>query len=687
MRTVSLLVAALMAYPEAGCRRSSSLGPDDPVTFDEHIAPLVYERCTPCHRPDDAAPFAFLSYEDVVEHAEQIVEVVEDRYMPPWLPASGGPRFVNDRSLSEEEIGLFRRWVAAGLPKGNHWFAPRPPDRAMGWTLGEPDIVLTMDAPYEVPAGGPDIFRTFVLKVPIDRTVFVEAVELRPENPALLHHANIFLDATGTARHLDEQDAEPGFPGMEIKEARPPEGQFLAWTPGKRRIGSAVSSWRLEPGTDIVIQAHIQPSGRREPVRPRLGLHLTDTPPKPNLEATGLYTRAIDIPPGAKNHRVEFDYTLVVDVESLTVFPHAHFLGKSVKVYATLPTGETEDLIHIDKWDFNWQDEYTHTQPIPLPKGTVVHVEFIYDNSADNPQNPHTPPIRVMAGEKSKDEMANFFWQVRTKNEADRRRLRYDIERVFSLREMRDLEAMVQKVDHAEFNLTLGGYYERFGRFADAVAAYRRAIAIDPQFAFGYNNLAVALIKTGSAAAALEVLQHAHGLIGCKNERTTGCVGSAELHNNLGTAYSALRQPHKALEHYALATKFWPEFADAQFNAANEHMRLRDLQSALGLYRSALKSKPAAPNIHTNLAIALSMGGQMPQAIVHFEAAERYRPTAGASFNLGRAYETTGQRAAAIDAYRRTLARDPNFHDARARLQVLRDGGPRPRGAHDRVRR
>ena len=653
----------------ASCRPTAS-EPTHP-TFSRDVAKIVYQRCTPCHRPDDAAPFPFMSYRDVKEHADQIGDVIDSGFMPPWLPSPDVSKFVGDRSLSPRETRILRRWVADGAPQGDPAAAPDPPDLVHGWTLGQPDMVLSMEDAYQVPAGGPDVFRTFVLRVPIDKTVYVKQAELRPDNPELLHHANFFIDRTGTARHLDEQDDEPGFPGMEIKEARPPRGQFLAWTPGKRQIGSPLSSWRLDPGTDIVMQAHIQPSGKVAPVRPRLGLYFTDEPPQPNLEAVVLYSRGIDIPAGARNHRVAFNYTLPVDLESVTVFPHAHFLCRKVDVYATLPDGSRRGLIRIDEWDFNWQDEYTHTEPVSLPKGSVVHLEFTYDNSEHNEQNPNLPPVRVVAGEASSDEMANFFWQVRTKSPQDATKLRYDVERTFVRKEMADLERLVKTVRRAELELTLGAYYERFTRIDEAIAAYRRAIDIDPDFAFAHNNLAVALIKKGQAQKALEVLEHVHTLIGCAHEGDVRGVGSAEVHNNLANAYTVLQKPAQALEHYEWAIRFWPEYADAYFNAGNLYLRQGQAKAAAERYRQALKTKPRAANVHTNLAIALSMTGDGDGALMHFERSASLRPTARARFNLGRAYEAAGRPKAAVKAYRGALDLDPNYGAAKARFNAL----------------
>jgi hypothetical protein len=146
----------------------------------------------------------------VRQHARQIAEVTRNRVMPPWKPEPGRGEFLDSRALTAEQIDVVQRWVAAGSPEGDPRDLPSPPQWSDGWQFGKPDLVVTMPEPYAVRADGPDVFRTFVLPIPTTGPRFVKAMEFRPGNARVVHHANLGIDHTRSSRRLDEQDAEPG---------------------------------------------------------------------------------------------------------------------------------------------------------------------------------------------------------------------------------------------------------------------------------------------------------------------------------------------------------------------------------------------------------------------------------------------------------------------------------------------
>ncbi|GAG43895.1 unnamed protein product, partial [marine sediment metagenome] len=220
-----------------------------------------------------SAPFSLLTYQDVKQHVEQIVDVTSSRFMPPWLPKQGHGEFAHERRLNDEQLEQIRRWVEAGAPEGDLADLPEPPQWAEGWQLGEPDLVVTMPEPYLLQAEGVDVFRNFVLPVPISKTHYVKAVEFRPGNPRVVHHLTMQVDPTPTSQRLDEKDAEPGYPGMLYsRNVRVPDGQLLGWTPGKlpHPAGDEMA-WRIQPGTDLVLQLHMLPGGKPEPVQVSVG--------------------------------------------------------------------------------------------------------------------------------------------------------------------------------------------------------------------------------------------------------------------------------------------------------------------------------------------------------------------------------------------------------------------------------
>jgi len=188
--------------------------PPQRVTFNQHIAPLVYRNCSPCHRPGESAPFSLLTYDDVKRHAAQIAAVTKRRYMPPWLPEKGYGEFAEERRLTDSEIQLIQDWVKQGTPPGVGP-APRPPKFSDEWQLGTPDLVLRVSQPYQLAADGSAIFWNFILPVPITTSRWVKAIEVRPGNSKVFHHANVVLDRSRASRR-QEKTPGAGFPGMDL---------------------------------------------------------------------------------------------------------------------------------------------------------------------------------------------------------------------------------------------------------------------------------------------------------------------------------------------------------------------------------------------------------------------------------------------------------------------------------------
>ncbi len=395
-------------------------------TFAHDIAPIVYKNCAPCHRPGEPGPFSLLSYSDVKKHARQIVAVTQSRYMPPWPPEAGYGEFLDERRLSEAQIHTIAAWVKAGAPEGPAAEIPPLPHFTTGWQLGTPDLILQAPRPFTVPAGGPDVFWNFIFQPNLKRSRYVRAIEIRPGLTKSIHHANLLLDRAGDSRR---REATPGagFGGMDLTIDRSPfdpDSHFLFWKPGSTPYSEPPGfAWRLDPGNLLVLNTHLQPTGRPEQEQPTIGLYFTDQPQTRfpiliQLEHDG----ALNIPAGDANFEVSDDFQLPVDVDVLAVYPHAHYLGKLLEGYATLPDGTRKWLIRIPHWDLNWQAVYRYRTPVFLPKGTVIHMRYHYDNSAANPRNPNSPPKRVMAGNQATDEMGHLWLQVLPRGAGDHRR-------------------------------------------------------------------------------------------------------------------------------------------------------------------------------------------------------------------------------------------------------------------------
>ena len=296
----AVAAAAAPAAPAAMSGAAASPRPDAAPTFTRDVAPLVFSHCVECHQPGGSGPFSLLTYDEVKRHAQQIAQVTATRYMPPWKaePGYGGP-FVGQYPLTTDEIALLRRWAESGTPEGDPTALPKAPKLTAGWQLGTPDLVVTLPEPYTLQGDGTDVFRVFVVPIPVDRPRFVRGLEFHPQNPRVVHHANIRVDATPASRKMDDEDPEPGYRDIILRSAQYPDGHFLGWTPGQvAPLLPKGLAWRLNPGTDLVVEIHMQPDGKPETVSPEIGLFFGNDPPDRLPVMLRLGDQRIDIPPG-----------------------------------------------------------------------------------------------------------------------------------------------------------------------------------------------------------------------------------------------------------------------------------------------------------------------------------------------------------------------------------------------------
>jgi hypothetical protein len=480
-------------------------------TFNGDVAPLVFEKCAVCHRPEGAAPFSLLGYRDVRSRARQIIEVTESGFMPPWLPEPGYGAFAGERRLTAGERSLLRDWFEGGAPEGDANDRPVVPGLSGSWHLGEPDLIVEMSRSYTLPPGGEDVYRNFVIPVPIETPTFVRALDLHPGNPRIVHHARILVDRSRASRRLDEEDPEPGYDGMRVDAAEFPEGLFLGWSPGKvPLVGEEALVWPIEPSTDLVLQLHMLPSGKSEDIRATVGLYFTDDPPRKRAAVLQLGSRTIDIAPGDASHTVEDRYVLPVDVEVFGIYPHAHFLCRDMQAFATLPDGTRTWLLWIKDWDFYWQDEYRYEAPVALPEGTTITMRYVYDNSARNPRNPFDPPRRVRWGGRSTDEMGDLLLMVLPRDPEELAALREDFRRNELLQEVAGYEKMLEgEENNVDIRHELAFAYMELGRAADAILEWQRVVRARPGFAEAHYNLGGALASEGRRSEAVSSFEKA----------------------------------------------------------------------------------------------------------------------------------------------------------------------------------
>lgn len=383
-------------------------------TFSEHIAPIVFEKCVSCHRPGEAAPFSLTDYAAVKRRAKTIQRVVvEEGIMPPWHPEEGWGEFRGDRSLDEAQIALLDRWVEAGAPEGDPEKTPKLPEFPEGWYLGEPDLVVEMPEAFEIHAEGKDIYRYFPLPLNQAEDKWVRAVEVRPSARSVVHHALFFLDDKGVARKLDAADPKPGFRGKGFRQT----GSLGGWAVGGTPLDlSNDYALPLPKGSDLVLQTHFHPTGKIEHEQTKIGIYFADGPPeKPLVEfqiPPGFGSRTgLNVGPKESNYEIRDHLIVPRDMELISVWGHAHQVCTSMQAEATLPDGTKQKLFRIGDWDFNWQGQYAYAEPVRLPKDTRIDVVITYDNTADNPANPYSPPRRIFWGQESTDEMGSLIFQ------------------------------------------------------------------------------------------------------------------------------------------------------------------------------------------------------------------------------------------------------------------------------------
>ncbi|HYN10207.1 MAG TPA: tetratricopeptide repeat protein [Vicinamibacterales bacterium] len=626
-------IVAASALSAGACGRSSPAS--SPVTFNKDIAPILFANCAPCHRPGQAAPFSLLTYADAVENAAEIAQQTRARHMPPWLLEPGEFPILGERRLRQDQIDAIERWVKGGTVEGNAADLPKPPVWPDGWALGRPDEVVTMARPYQLKPTAEDVYRNLVLRTSLKAGVFVRAVEFRTGG-APIHHAVIRVDRTGASRRRDGEDGQPGFEGMAWGTVEDPDGHFVGWAPGRGPIVAPEGMpWRLDRGADLVVEVHVIPSAKPVTIQPTIGLFLTETPAVRTPLTVKMSSKLIDIPAGQKDYVVTDTYELPVPVDLMSVYPHAHYLGKEMLVTATLPDGAVKSLLHIKQWSFHWQQDYRYATPIPLPSGTRVTMRYTYDNSDANPENPHHPPVRVRLGPQSTDEMAELGLQVIPKSLTDAARLVQSFDDRAALANVALGELRVREApNNAEYRAFLGSSYVEVGRSAEAIPHLEAALRLDARSAGAHSDLGTALLSQGRTADALVHFRRAVAL----------APGDETMLFNLGNALGKVSRVAEAAAAYERALVLNPDFADAHVNLGSLLFSRGRVQEALRHFERGVDLKPNSAVIRTNLSSALAAAGRLPEAMQQVRQALALNPGHGPALENLRRLQQMGIR-------------------------------------------
>lgn len=414
-----LCLAGVAAFGGA----NPSPAPTVSVTFNKDVLPILQKNCQTCHRPGEVAPMSLLNYQEVRPWAAAIKSKVLTHEMPPWYAdAEFDGHFLNQRKLTAQEISTIKSWVDNGSPEGDAKDKPAPVQFVEGWSIGKPDKVLQMSIPYKVPSAGVINYKYVVLPGNFTQDAWVKAAEIRPGNRALVHHVVVFVRPPGSSMM---KDAKPGvvYDSTEMAGEGGFGGQYLvSFAPGEQPETMGDAAQRIPAGSDIILQVHYTTNGTAGEDATRLGLILSKEPPQQQYVTLVALNPRFAIPPGDPSYEVKSQVVVQQPLQLVSLKPHMHLRGKDFEYRVLFPDGQSQTILKVSKYDFNWQLRYKLAKPIDLPKGARIQCIAHYDNSPNNPANPD-PTKTIHWGDQSWDEMMIGFFSVEVSTQDDPTRL------------------------------------------------------------------------------------------------------------------------------------------------------------------------------------------------------------------------------------------------------------------------
>jgi hypothetical protein len=394
-------------------------------TYTRDVQPIVVDKCQGCHRPGEIGPMAFMSYEQVRPWAKAIKAVVATRKMPPWFADPHYGNFENDRSLTQKEIDTIVAWADGGAKRGDPKDAPAPRKWLEGWNIAQPDLVIELPVEEKIPAKGEVDYQYILVQPDFKEDVWVQMVEVRPTVPAVVHHAVVFIREPESKWLRGE--IEPGKPWEAPPKRRAAEtfgggsDILTIYTPGMiPDVWHPGLAKKIRAGSDLIFQMHYTANGKEAVDRTRIGLVFSKEPPRERVLTLAAVNTGFAIPPGDPDFKVDAKAPHVNPGTLLSFFPHMHLRGKSFEYRLVQPGGESETLLRVPRYDFNWQLSYKLEKPLPLVPGSRIEATAVFDNSPNNPANPD-PKDTVKWGEQSWQEMMIGFYDVAVDASFDRR--------------------------------------------------------------------------------------------------------------------------------------------------------------------------------------------------------------------------------------------------------------------------
>jgi hypothetical protein len=365
---------------------------------------------------------ALLTYEQTRPWAAAIKTEVVTKQMPPWYAdAAYDDHFLNQRKLTAEEIYTIKAWVDSGAPEGNAKDKPAPIQFVDGWSIGQPDKVVQMAAPYKVPGEGVINYKYVLLPGNFTQDAWVKAAEIRPGNRSLVHHVVVFVRPPGS--HM-MKDAKPGvvYDSSEMGGEGFGGEYLVSFAPGEQPETMGDAAQRIPAGSDIILQIHYTTNGTAGEDATKVGLILAKEPPQQQYVTLAAVNPMFAIPPGDPSYEVKSQVTVTDPVQLVSLKPHMHLRGKDFEYRVVFPNGQSESILKVSRYDFNWQLRYKLAKPINLPKGARIECIAHYDNSLNNPANPDATKT-IHWGDQSWDEMMIGFFSVEVSTKEDPRKL------------------------------------------------------------------------------------------------------------------------------------------------------------------------------------------------------------------------------------------------------------------------
>jgi hypothetical protein len=387
------------------------------VTFTKDVAPILQKNCQSCHRPGEAGPFSMLTYEDVHPWAGAMKLVVQQKIMPPWFADPQYGHFSNDRSLSQQDITTIVAWVNAGAPKGDPKDMPAPMVFTQGWGIPKPDMVIQFPQPFAVPVSGVVEYQYMIVPTGFTEDKWVQAVEVRPTERAVVHHIIAYVREPGSNYFKDRKpgvffEAPPAKTDEKVDTSALPSDFLVGYAPGQpAEILRPGQAKLIKAGSDIVFEVHYMANGTAVMDQTKLGLVFAKEPPKLRVQTLSASNGTFKIPPGDPNYRVDASFEVAKEVTLAAVHPHMHTRGKDFEYRLVFPSGETRTILRVPEYNWHWQLWYNLDEPVVLPKGTRIECTAHFDNSKNNPENPDPTKV-VIWGQQNWDEMMVGFFNL-----------------------------------------------------------------------------------------------------------------------------------------------------------------------------------------------------------------------------------------------------------------------------------